>query len=110
MRVRLLLLSFLLSFDLHASTFQGTITKVTQGPLYGPLVFIKIQGTSSDIPMCWTNGTFNYVVDTCTVAGRNTLALILFAKANAQSVTVSGYGTCSQYQGVEDLRYLALDT
>ena len=109
MRIASLIFSLLLSFDAYASTSHGTVTRVEQGPAYGSLMFITIQGPISDVPACWSNGTYNYVFDTSTAAGRSTLALILFAKANAQSVTVSGYDTCSQFQGVEDLRYFRLD-
>ena len=109
MRIASLIFSLLLSFDAYASTSHGTVTKIEQGPVYGSLVFITIQGSISDVPACWTNGTYNYVLDAGTPAGRNTLASVLFAKANGLAVTVSGFNTCSQYQGVEDLRYFRQD-
>lgn len=72
-------------------------------------MLITIQGSLSDRPGCWTTGPYDYVFDTSNAAGRNTLALALFAKANKQAVTVSRFNTCSQYAGVEDSRFFRLE-
>lgn len=109
MKKYLTLLAYLVSGLAFAGTGQGTIAKVESGPMYGSLVFITVEGTVSDQPACRTSGNYNFVFDANVPGGKNTLALLLLAKANNQKIIASGNAQCTLYSGVEDLRWLRLE-
>lgn len=92
-----------------AGTAQGVITKLHSGPAYGSLFFVTLSASATGIPPCKTNNAFQFVFDSATPAGRNTLAILMLAHAAGNKLTISGEGRCSLYGDTEDLRWVLLD-
>lgn len=87
---------------------KGKIGWVEMGPNYGQKVFIKIIGTNTQ-HSCHEAGNYNYVLDNTGNAHAATVSAILAAKAANQTVSVSGYGNCDLYGGVETLRWFRVE-
>jgi hypothetical protein len=92
-----------------AGTGQGTIGKVEYGPLYGTKVFFSIQGEVTEKPSCSSDLVYQFVFDSAVPGGKEILSSLLLAKTTAQSVKVSGFNSCSIYEGVENLRWIRLE-
>lgn len=92
-----------------AGTAQGVIQMIESGPLYGSKVFIMVDGSVTDQPACRLTSNFHFAFDTAEPGGKELFSLVLSAKAAKQQLRISGYGTCSKYSGVEDLRWLRIE-
>ena len=87
---------------------KGTIGWIEMGPNYGQKIFFKIIGTNSQ-SSCVSAGNYNYVLDNTNNVHAATVSAILAAKAAKQTVSVSGYGNCDLYDGVETLRWFRVE-
>ncbi len=66
-----------------ASNYTGKIDSVFTGiyPPYAGKVFISVTGSVTDIAPCQTNTAYDYVFDSSTQDGVNTLTMLLSAIA-----------------------------
>jgi hypothetical protein len=92
----------------RAGDATGIVQEVHLGPVYGTRVFLRIAGSVTAQPGCHAN-YFHFVFDSSVSGGKELLSAALAARTSQASVKISGYNTCTQYTGVEDLRWLTLE-
>ena len=103
----LYLLSFLLTMSSHASDVPSTkISEVLAGPHYNKNVILTVSTKATELPLCQTNPRYSYVFDGTTQEGKITLSIVLAAYAAQKDVWIRGKGTCSLYDGIEDLAHI----
>lgn len=66
------------------------------------LIIVGLSGTTSNRPAC---ALYSYwlIKDENSTAGKQQLALLLAAQANAQTVQIVGMGTCTRWSDGEDI-------
>lgn len=103
----------LISFQLYASNqcSNCTIKHLGFGSHYDDLcqstscVFVMVDQNVSGRPACSTRA-WHFTIDTTTDSGKGTLSALLAAHSTKSPVNIKGSGSCSNYTGAEDLRYV----
>ena len=88
-----------------AGSGTGNVLAIQAGPASNN-VFVQLSGTPSGQPACQTNNSWSFVFDSSTAVGKNTLAVILSAKALGITISYVGTNVCTLYGSVESLSYI----
>jgi hypothetical protein len=85
------------------SVSSATITRLAIYQQIGSFLFISVDQPVNAKPACSTNTGFQFAIPLSTEIGRQTMALLLSARAAQISVDLAGSGSCDLYSNVETL-------
>lgn len=113
--IHIFLLFFLslCSLQTEAGQFKGQIKSIGVGKHYDAYcanstacVVVMVDSTYNKTSCNTDSWTFAF--DSSTETGKNTLAMVMAAKASGQEVVIGGTGTCTVKSTSEDLNYFYL--
>lgn len=103
--VAALLLAF--SAQVLAGYYVGKIQQLEFGPLYEDIVYVALPQESINKPDCVTNPNgYYFAFDSSTKIGEKIFSTLLAAQRSGASVSISGFGSCTIFADVEDIRWI----
>ena len=110
-RLAVLTLSLFLASSVMATEYRGIITGVGLGPTYdaaciGDDSCVVIKVASNHEKAGCNSNSWDFVFNSSTDTGKNTLSVVLAAEMSKRTVVIGGTGLCKLFPSTEDLTYI----